>query len=145
MRIALHRGLRIVLPFLIVVAVTVAAVALQNGHAVKVKWISASARPPANRVEQRRPTDQRLSRRACCRCPRAWMCAWMAFTPVFANCFFVAWASRADALAASRRPALRAAASRPAASCCDEVVRRGAFVLGAMSDLLMKWERLVRE
>jgi hypothetical protein len=34
----------------------------------------------------------------------------MAYAPVFANCFFVAWASRAEALAASWRPALRAAA-----------------------------------
>src|SRR6266850_4845475 len=59
----------------------------------------------------------------------------MAFAPVFANCFLVARASRAEALAASWRPAERAAAYRPASSCCGDVVRIEAFLLIFMRHL----------
>jgi hypothetical protein len=81
-------------------------------------------------------SNQRESRRACCRCPRALTWPWMAFAPVLANCFFVACALRAEALAASWRPAARTAASRPASSCCRDIVRTEAFLLIAMCHLL---------
>src|SRR4029450_582399 len=61
----------------------------------------------------------------------------MAFAPVFANCFRVACASRAEALAAFWRPAARAAASRPSASCCGDVLRAEAFLLIVMCPLLV--------